>query len=84
MPPRLSLVSGQPLGGTSNSPGHLEVMLDRRLMQDDNRGLFQVGVEEDQVVVRVKLMVNCLWCRVYFVPLIKRGLILVPQLPGCV
>jgi len=45
---RLSLVSGQPLGGTSNSPGHLEIMLDRRLMQDDNRGLFQ-GVQDNRV-----------------------------------
>ena len=45
---RLSLISGQPLGGTSASSGQLEIMLDRRLMQDDNRGLFQ-GVQDNQV-----------------------------------
>ena len=45
---RLSLISGQPLGGTSGSSGQLEVMLDRRLMQDDNRGLFQ-GVQDNRV-----------------------------------
>lgn len=45
---RLSLVSGQPLGGTSASSGQIEVMLDRRLMQDDNRGLFQ-GVQDNKV-----------------------------------
>merc|ERR1719464_2280648 len=45
---RLSLVCGQPLGGTSAASGQLEVMLDRRLMQDDNRGLFQ-GVQDNKV-----------------------------------
>ena len=30
---RLSLISGQPLGGTSAASGSLEIMLDRRLMQ---------------------------------------------------
>ncbi|XP_069949853.1 alpha-mannosidase 2x-like isoform X2 [Cherax quadricarinatus] len=38
---RLSLLSAQPLGGSSLASGQLEVMLDRRLMQDDNRGLGQ-------------------------------------------
>jgi len=45
---RLSLVSSQPLGGTSGASGQIEVMLDRRLMQDDNRGLFQ-GVQDNKV-----------------------------------
>jgi len=45
---RLSLISGQPLGGTSAASGSLEIMLDRRLMQDDNRGLFQ-GVQDNMV-----------------------------------
>ena len=45
---RLSLISGQPLGGTSASKGHIEVMLDRRLMQDDNMGLFQ-GIQDNKV-----------------------------------
>jgi len=45
---RLSLVTGQPLGATSAATGQLEVMLDRRLLQDDNRGLFQ-GVMDNKV-----------------------------------
>eukprot|EP00090_Calanus_glacialis_P032783 TRINITY_DN5430_c0_g1_i1.p1 TRINITY_DN5430_c0_g1~~TRINITY_DN5430_c0_g1_i1.p1 ORF type:complete len:555 (-),score=152.24 TRINITY_DN5430_c0_g1_i1:333-1997(-) len=45
---RLSIISGQPLGGTSAASGQFEVMLDRRLMQDDNRGLFQ-GVQDNKV-----------------------------------
>jgi alpha-mannosidase II len=38
---RLSLLSAQPLGGAALEEGWLEVMLERRLMQDDNRGLGQ-------------------------------------------
>ncbi|XP_065187315.1 alpha-mannosidase 2-like isoform X2 [Sycon ciliatum] len=38
---RLSLASAQPLGSSSLQPGWLEVVLDRRLMQDDDRGLGQ-------------------------------------------
>ena len=40
---RLSLISRTPLGGSSLKSGQLEIMMDRRLMQDDNRGLFQVS-----------------------------------------
>ena len=29
------------MGGSSLAPGQFEIMMDRRLMQDDNRGLFQ-------------------------------------------
>lgn len=45
---RISIISGQPLGGTSAASGQIEVMLDRRLMQDDNRGLFQ-GVQDNKI-----------------------------------
>jgi len=45
---RLTLVSRQPLGGSSLSSGQLEILMDRRLMQDDNRGLFQ-GVTDNHL-----------------------------------
>lgn len=38
---RLTLITRTPLGGSSLQSGQLEIMMDRRLMQDDNRGLFQ-------------------------------------------
>ena len=34
---RMTLMSRTPLGGSSLKPGQLEIMMDRRLMQDDNR-----------------------------------------------
>ena len=39
---RLSLISGQPLGGSSAASGALEIMLDRRLMQVSNSTLATV------------------------------------------
>lgn len=38
---RLSILSSTPLGCSSLREGQFEVMLDRRLKQDDNRGLSQ-------------------------------------------
>ncbi|XP_078718059.1 alpha-mannosidase 2x-like isoform X1 [Lampetra fluviatilis] len=44
---RLSLLSAQALGVAGMRPGELQVFLDRRLMQDDNRGLGQ-GVKDNK------------------------------------
>ena len=46
---RLSLLTRQPMGGTSRLSGQVELMLDRRLQQDDYRGLRQ-GVMDNKVV----------------------------------
>jgi len=55
---RLTLVSHQPLGGSSMASGNLEIMLDRRLAQDDNRGLFQ-GVQDNRITRhKFKLLVE--------------------------
>lgn len=47
---RMTLSTRTPLGGSSLKPGQLEIMMDRRLMQDDNRGLFQ-GVTDNKITL---------------------------------
>ncbi|XP_055849655.1 alpha-mannosidase 2 isoform X2 [Episyrphus balteatus] len=49
---RLTIVSAQPLGGSSLRGGELEIMQDRRLAQDDERGLGQ-GVLDNRPVLHI-------------------------------
>lgn len=49
---RLTLLTGQPLGGSSLASGELEIMQDRRLAYDDQRGLGQ-GVLDNKPVLHI-------------------------------
>ncbi|XP_013106959.1 alpha-mannosidase 2 [Stomoxys calcitrans] len=49
---RLSVVSAQPLGGSSLAPGEVEIMQDRRLTRDDERGLGH-GVLDNRPVLHI-------------------------------
>lgn len=53
---RLTLLSGQPLGGSSLASGEMEIMQDRRLASDDERGLGQ-GVLDNKPVLHVYRLV---------------------------
>ncbi|XP_023068028.1 alpha-mannosidase 2 isoform X1 [Piliocolobus tephrosceles] len=49
---RLTLLSAQSLGVSSLNSGQIEVIMDRRLMQDDNRGLEQ-GVQDNKITANL-------------------------------
>ncbi|KAM8703993.1 hypothetical protein ACLKA7_008595 [Drosophila subpalustris] len=53
---RLTLLTGQPLGGSSLATGELEIMQDRRLASDDQRGLGQ-GVLDNKPVLHIYRLV---------------------------
>ncbi|XP_043233335.1 alpha-mannosidase 2-like [Amphibalanus amphitrite] len=55
---RLTLTLGQPLGGASQASGQLEVMLDRRLMQDDNRGAGQGVTDTRRTLSTFRLLLE--------------------------
>lgn len=49
---RMSVITGSPVGASSLKEGQIEVMLDRRLMQDDNLGLGQ-GVTDNHPIKHI-------------------------------
>ncbi|ELW62822.1 Alpha-mannosidase 2x [Tupaia chinensis] len=55
---RLTLHTAQALGVSSLGNGQLEVILDRRLMQDDNRGLGQGLKDNKKTCSRVRLLLE--------------------------
>ncbi|VDO74292.1 unnamed protein product [Heligmosomoides polygyrus] len=55
---RLSLLTAQPLGVASLKAGQLEVMLDRRLDQDDGRGLEENVHDNLRTLSRFRLLVE--------------------------
>ncbi|KAH3860349.1 hypothetical protein DPMN_023247 [Dreissena polymorpha] len=55
---RFSILSSNSLGFSNTEKGVLEVMLDRRLNQDDSRGLGQGVVDSKQTPSRFKLLIE--------------------------
>ncbi|XGW14576.1 hypothetical protein V3C99_000685 [Haemonchus contortus] len=55
---RLALHGNQPLAVSSLKPGQLEVILDRRLKQDDGRGLNQGVTDNRRTLSRFRLLVE--------------------------
>ncbi|XP_026883527.2 alpha-mannosidase 2x isoform X1 [Electrophorus electricus] len=55
---RLTLHTAQALGASSLASGQLEVILDRRLMQDDNRGLGQGLKDNKRTANRFRLLLE--------------------------
>lgn len=61
---RMTVLSRQPLGTASLSSGEIEVMMDRRLMQDDNRGVGQGGKDNLETVNAFRIMFEVPQCEV--------------------
>lgn len=59
---RMTLLARQPLGGGSLGPGEIEVMMDRRLMQDDNRGAGQGDKDNLETVNSFKILLEVPTC----------------------
>ncbi|KHJ95388.1 glycosyl hydrolase family 38 protein [Oesophagostomum dentatum] len=55
---RVSLLGNQALGVASLESGQIEVILDRRLNQDDGRGLFQGVLDNHRTLSRFRLLVE--------------------------
>ncbi|KAF7988744.1 hypothetical protein HCN44_007054 [Aphidius gifuensis] len=61
---RLTILTGQPLGAASMGSGQFEIMQDRRLMQDDERGLEQgvtdnLNTKHKFIVILEKKKMSC-------------------------